>query len=85
MLFKKIIAIYIENHKKHINVKCSVSNCKADGMYSYHSALKAYAQEQLYLPGLMTVQSTDHENLCQEHDVAYANICRPSPRSACRT
>jgi len=26
-LFKKIIAVYTENHLKHMNTECSVSDC----------------------------------------------------------
>jgi hypothetical protein len=38
-LFKEIIAVYGENHAKPINTKCSII-VKADGSYSYRSALK---------------------------------------------
>jgi hypothetical protein len=39
MLFKEIIAVYGENHAKPINTKCNIT-VKADGSYSYRSALK---------------------------------------------
>jgi hypothetical protein len=39
MLFKEIIAVYSENHAKPINTKCNFT-IKADGSYSYRSALK---------------------------------------------
>jgi hypothetical protein len=38
MLFKEIIAVYSENHAKPINTKCST--VRADGSYSYRSALR---------------------------------------------
>jgi hypothetical protein len=38
-LFKEIIAVYSENHAKSINTKFSIT-VKADGSYSYRSALK---------------------------------------------
>jgi hypothetical protein len=39
MLFKEIIVVYNENHAKPINTKCSIT-IKADGSYSYRSALE---------------------------------------------
>jgi hypothetical protein len=42
-MFKKIIAVYSENHAKPINTKCSITDCpKEGGSYSYRSALKGY-------------------------------------------
>jgi hypothetical protein len=40
-LFKEIIAVYIENHTKPINQNAALLTAKADGSYSYRSALKA--------------------------------------------
>jgi hypothetical protein len=40
MLFKEIIAVYSENHTKPINTKAALLTVKADGSYSYRSALK---------------------------------------------
>jgi hypothetical protein len=37
-LFKEIIAVYVENHPKPINTKCSITD--SFGSYSYRSALK---------------------------------------------
>jgi hypothetical protein len=39
MLFKEIIAVYSENHKKPINANALLT-VKADDSYSYRSALK---------------------------------------------
>jgi hypothetical protein len=39
-MLKEIIAVYSENHTKPINTKCSITDWKADGSYSYSSALK---------------------------------------------
>jgi hypothetical protein len=39
ILFKEIIAVDSENHAKPINTKCNIT-VKADGSYSYRSALK---------------------------------------------
>jgi hypothetical protein len=39
MLFKEIIAVYSENHTKIWNTKYYIT-VKADGSYSYRSALK---------------------------------------------
>jgi hypothetical protein len=42
MLLKEIIAVCSDNYAKPINTKCSISllAVKADGSYSYRSALK---------------------------------------------
>jgi hypothetical protein len=40
MLIKKIIAVYSENHTKPINTNAVLLTVKADGSYSYRSALK---------------------------------------------
>jgi hypothetical protein len=44
MLFKKIIALYSENHTKPLNTICGQNaellNVKACGTYSYHWALE---------------------------------------------
>jgi hypothetical protein len=41
MLFKEIIAVYSYNHTKPINTKkAALLTVKADGSYSYRSALK---------------------------------------------
>jgi hypothetical protein len=40
ILFKEIVAVYIENHTKHINTKCNLLFVKAGGTYSYHWAIK---------------------------------------------
>jgi hypothetical protein len=40
MLFKEIIAVYIENHAKSINTNAALLTVKADGSYSYLSALR---------------------------------------------
>jgi hypothetical protein len=40
MLFKAVIAVYAENHTKHIKRKAASLTVKADGTYSYRSALK---------------------------------------------
>jgi hypothetical protein len=29
MLFKEIIAVYIENHAKPVNTKCSITDCQS--------------------------------------------------------
>jgi uracil DNA glycosylase len=43
-LFKEIIAVYSENHTKHINTtwgqNAELLNVKSGGTYSYHCALK---------------------------------------------
>jgi hypothetical protein len=39
-LLREIIAVYSENHVKPINTKYSITDCQADGSYSYRSALK---------------------------------------------
>jgi hypothetical protein len=39
-LFKEIIAVYRENHTKPINTNRTLLTVKADGSYSYRSALK---------------------------------------------
>jgi len=39
-LFKEIITVYSENHKKPINTKYSITDCQAAGTYGYHSALE---------------------------------------------
>jgi hypothetical protein len=39
-LFKGIVAVYIENHAKPINKNAALLTVKADGSYSYRSALK---------------------------------------------
>jgi hypothetical protein len=40
MLFKEMIAVYSENHAKLINTNAALLTVKADGSYSYRSALK---------------------------------------------
>jgi hypothetical protein len=40
MLFKEIIAVYSEKHTKPISKNAELLIVKADGAYSYHSALK---------------------------------------------
>jgi hypothetical protein len=40
MLFKEIITVYSENHAKPINKNAALLTVKADGSYSYRSALK---------------------------------------------
>jgi hypothetical protein len=44
MLFNKIIAVYLENHMKPINMLCGGNTelliIKAGGTYCYHRALK---------------------------------------------
>jgi hypothetical protein len=39
-LFKEIIAVYIDNDTKPINENAALLTVKADGSYSYRSALK---------------------------------------------
>jgi hypothetical protein len=39
-LFKEIIAVYIETHKRPINTDCTLLICEAGGTYSGHSAFK---------------------------------------------
>jgi hypothetical protein len=39
-LFKEIIAVCCENHTKPININAALLTVKADGSYSYRSALK---------------------------------------------
>jgi hypothetical protein len=36
MLFKEVIAVWSEKQTKPTNIKCNVTDFKADGMYSYH-------------------------------------------------
>jgi hypothetical protein len=40
ILFQETIAVYSENHSKHISKKCRVLTVKAGGTYSYHWDLK---------------------------------------------
>jgi hypothetical protein len=40
MLLKEIITVYSENHAKPINKNAALLTVKADGSYSYRSALK---------------------------------------------
>jgi hypothetical protein len=44
MLFKEIIAVYSENHTKHLNTLCEQNaelfSVKVGGKYRYHCALK---------------------------------------------
>jgi hypothetical protein len=40
MLFKEIIAVYIENRTKPISAKAKLVILKAGGSYNYHWALK---------------------------------------------
>jgi hypothetical protein len=40
MLFKEIIYVYSENHRKSINNNAALLALKADGTYIYRSALK---------------------------------------------
>jgi hypothetical protein len=40
MLFKDIIAVYSENHKKPINTNAALLIVIVDGTYSYHLALE---------------------------------------------
>jgi hypothetical protein len=39
MMFKKMIFVYSETHKKHINTNVELLTVKADCTYSYRSAL----------------------------------------------
>jgi hypothetical protein len=43
-MFRKVIAVYCENHAKHINTLCGQNaesfNIEAGGMYGYHRSLK---------------------------------------------
>jgi hypothetical protein len=41
--FNEITAVYSENHAEPINTKISIT-VKADGSYSYRSALKGYQE-----------------------------------------
>jgi hypothetical protein len=36
MLFKEVIAVYNEKHKKPINSKCRVTDFEESGTYIYH-------------------------------------------------
>jgi hypothetical protein len=51
MLFKEIIAVYSDNHMKHINTfggqNAKLPIVKASGTYSYHWALK----DKIFLSG----------------------------------
>jgi hypothetical protein len=40
MLFTEIIAVYSKNYKKPGNTNRALLTVKADGIYSYHSAVK---------------------------------------------
>jgi hypothetical protein len=40
MMFKEIIVVYNENCTESINTICRIMTAKADGIYSYRSALK---------------------------------------------
>jgi hypothetical protein len=44
MLFKEIIAVYMENHSKYITQNPTPMIVKADGTYIYRSALKSWTQ-----------------------------------------
>jgi lipoate-protein ligase B len=50
-LFREIIAVYSENHTKHMNTICEqnaeLSNVQAGGTYSYHCALKGVTAPML--------------------------------------
>jgi hypothetical protein len=47
MLYREIIAVYSEIHRKHLNTLCGRDvefvNVKPDGTYSNHWALKGYS------------------------------------------
>jgi hypothetical protein len=39
-LFKEVIAVYFQSHKKPTNTKRNITDCQTDDSYSYRSALK---------------------------------------------
>jgi hypothetical protein len=45
MLFKEVIAVYIENHAKPIYTKRSITDCQADGSYGYRLALEGQCRQ----------------------------------------
>jgi hypothetical protein len=57
MMFKEIIAVYSENHAKPTHTNAALLTVKADGSYSYRSALKG--QRQTYRSHIDSVLATN--------------------------
>jgi hypothetical protein len=55
MLFREIIAVYCENHTKHINTLCEQNkgflNVKSNGTYIYHFALQGKKGKAIFVTG----------------------------------